>query len=163
MPRDLAARNKYEFQWWACSLVNAQPFGGKKKGADTGIDGLIYFQDDLKSVGKKIIVSVKGGEHVGRAMIADLKNSVEREGASLGIFVTLTPPTQPMIAEAANAGFYESPHRGNFPKIQILTVAGLLSGHERPNYPDLSLGAASFKKAPMEKGDSGQQSLFSEA
>ncbi len=82
--RDLAARNKYEFQWWACSLVNAQPFGGKKKGADTGIDGLIYFQDDLKSVGKKIIVSVKGGEHVGRAMIADLKNSVEREGRQPG-------------------------------------------------------------------------------
>ena len=103
--RDLAARNKYQFQWWACSLVNAQPFGGKKKGADTGIDGLIYFQDDLRSTGKKIVVSVKGGEHVGRAMIADLKNSVEREGASLGLFVTLTPPTQPMIAEAASAGF----------------------------------------------------------
>jgi site-specific DNA-methyltransferase (adenine-specific) len=157
---DLAARNKYEFQWWACSLVNAQPYGGKKKGADTGIDGLIYFQDDLHSAGKKLIVSVKGGEHVGRAMIADLKNTVAREGASLGLFVTLTPPTQPMIAEAASAGFYKSPHRGDFPKIQILTVAGLLAGHERPSYPDLSLGAASFKKATVEQGAGGQQGLF---
>jgi len=139
---------------------SSQPYGGKKKGADAGIDGLIYFQDDLKSAGKKIIISVKGGEHVGRAMIADLKNTVEREGASLGLFVTLTPPTQPMIAEAASAGFYESPHQGKFPKIQILTVAGLLAGHERPSYPDLSLGAASFKKAAVEKQDGGQAPLF---
>jgi DNA modification methylase len=32
--RDLAARDKYQFQWWAVSLVNAVPFGGKKKGAE---------------------------------------------------------------------------------------------------------------------------------
>ena len=49
-------------------------------GADSGIDGLIYFQDDAKG-DKKIIVSVKGGETVHRTMIADLKNTVEREGA----------------------------------------------------------------------------------
>ncbi len=157
---DLAARNKYEFQWWACSLVNAQPYGGKKKGADTGIDGLIYFQDDLKSAGKKIIVSVKGGEHVGRVMIADLKNTVERKGASLGLFITLAPPTQPMLVEAASAGFYDSPHRGRFPKIQILTVEGLLAGRERPNYPDLSLGSATFRRAAVEQPASGQQALF---
>jgi hypothetical protein len=36
--------------------VNAQPYQGKKKGADTGIDGVIYFQDD-KTMPKKIIVS----------------------------------------------------------------------------------------------------------
>jgi SAM-dependent methyltransferase len=35
--RDLAFRDKYQFQWWACSLVNAQPFQGKKKGSDGGI------------------------------------------------------------------------------------------------------------------------------
>lgn len=98
---------------------------------------------------------------VGRAMIADLKNTVEREGASLGLFVTLTPPTQPMIAEAASAGFYTSPHQGKFPKIQVLTIAGLLAGRERPSYPDLSLGAATFKKAAVEKGDGGQGELFS--
>src|SRR5690606_32875432 len=86
--RNLAERDKYQFQWWACSLVGAQPYGGKKKGADTGIDGLIYFQDDTKGPSKKIIVSVKGGEHVGRTMIADLKNTVEREKAQIGLFVT---------------------------------------------------------------------------
>jgi hypothetical protein len=61
--QNLALRDKYHFQWWACALVGAQPYQGKKKGADTGIDGLIYFSDD-KGAAKKIIVSVKGGESV---------------------------------------------------------------------------------------------------
>lgn len=37
--RDLAGRDKYQFQWWAVSLIDAQPFGGKKKGADGGTMG----------------------------------------------------------------------------------------------------------------------------
>jgi DNA modification methylase len=158
--QDLAARDKYQFQWWACALVGAQPYQGKKKGADAGIDGVIYFKDDVKGAAKKIIVSVKGGEHVTRTMIADLKNTVEREKAALGLFVTLTPPTKPMITEAASAGFYVSPHHGNFPKIQILTIEALLSGAEAPQYVDLSQGGLSFKKAKQEKQVGEQQPLF---
>ncbi|MBE7555215.1 MAG: site-specific DNA-methyltransferase [Anaerolineales bacterium] len=154
--RDLALRDKYQFQWWACSLVNAQPYQGKKKGADSGIDGLIFFQDELKGAAKKIVVSVKGGETVTRTMMADLKNTVEREKAQIGLFVTLTPPTKPMVVEASSAGYYESPHSGAFPKIQILTIEGLLSGQESPKYPDLSRGGLSFKKAKAE-GETGEQ------
>ncbi len=156
--RNLAERDKYQFQWWACSLVNAQPYQGKKKGADSGIDGLIFFQDDEKGA-KKIIVSVKGGENVTRTMIADLKNSVEREKAEIGLFVTLAGATRPMITEAASAGFYESPHMGAFPKIQILTIADLLSGKEKPKYPDLSRGGISFKKAKIEEERAAQKPL----
>ena len=79
-----------------------------------------------------------------------MKNTVEREKAQIGLFVTLTPPTKPMVTEAASAGFYDSPHYGAFPKIQILTIEGLLSGVESPKYPDLSRGAVSFKKAKVE-------------
>lgn len=153
--RNLAERDKYQFQFWALSLVNAQPYKSGKKGADGGTDGLIYFQDD-KGAAKKIVVSVKGGDTVTRTMIADLKNTVEREKAVIGLFVTLTPPTQPMITEAASAGFYESPQHGQFQKIQILTVEGLLSGHEQARYPDLSQGAHTFRKAKRE-GDAGEQ------
>ena len=118
--RNLSERDKYQFQWWACSLVNAQPYQGKKKGADGGIDGLIYFNDDGK-LPKKIIVSVKGGG-VSRTMVADLKNAVEREKAQLGLFVTLLAPTRPMKDEANAAGFYDSPIGSSFLKIQILTI-----------------------------------------
>ncbi|HPH40569.1 MAG TPA: DNA methyltransferase [Candidatus Fermentibacter daniensis] len=149
--RNLALRDKYQFQWWACSLVGAQPWQDKKKGADRGIDGIIYFQDE-KGIPKKIIVSVKGGESVGRAMIADLKNSVEREKAQIGLFVTLAAPTKEMVKEALTAGFYESPNfkSGEYPKIQILTIEGLLNGTQCPRYPDLSLGVYTFKKASQE-------------
>lgn len=159
--RNLAERDKYQFQWWACSLVNAQPYMGKKKGADGGTDGLIFFQDD-KGAAKKIVVSVKGGESVGRTMIADLKNTVEREKAQLGLFVTLAAPTQPMITEAASAGFYESPAHGAFPKIQILTIEGLLAGREQPRYPDLARGGHTFRQAKREGGDGKQAGLFGE-
>jgi site-specific DNA-methyltransferase (adenine-specific) len=148
--RDLAERSKYEFQWWAVALVNAIPQGGKKKGADWGIDGVNYFRDD-NGPAKKLIVSVKGGENVTRTMVADLKNTVDREKAQIGLFVTLTPPTKPMLTEAASAGFYESPDGKSFPKIQILTIEGLLSGKESPKYPDLARGGLSFKKAKKEQ------------
>jgi DNA modification methylase len=149
--RNLAIRDKYQFQWWACSLVGAQPWQDKKKGADRGIDGIIYFQDE-KGIPKKIIVSVKGGETVGRAMIADLKNSVEREKAQIGLFVTLAAPTREMLKEALTAGFYESPNfkSAEFPKIQILTIEGLMNGTQRPRFPDLSQGAYTFKRAAQE-------------
>ncbi len=158
--RDLALRDKYEFQFWACSLIGAQPYKGGKKGADTGIDGLIYFQDDKKET-KKIIVSVKGGENVTRTMLADLKNSVEREGAQMGFFVTLAEPTEPMRKEAVSAGFYTNPYDEKFPKIQILTIADLLAG-KMPQYRDFTMGGGSFKAARTEKQKGDQPTLFGE-
>jgi hypothetical protein len=157
--KNLADRDKYQFQWWACSLVNAQPYQGKKKGADTGIDGLIFFQDD-EAIAKKIIVSVKGGANVSRTMIADLKNTIVREKAEIGLFVTLAEPTKPMITEAVSAGFYESKYMGAYPKIQILTIEHLLTGMAKPNYPDLSRGGVNFKKPPVEQPKIEQEKLL---
>jgi DNA modification methylase len=156
--RDLAIRDKYQFQWWACSLVNAQPYQGKKKGSDTGIDGLIFFQDELNSV-RKIIVSVKGGEGVGVSQIRDLKGTVDREKAAIGIFITLAEPTRPMHTEAVSAGYYESNLGTNYPKIQILTIDGLLSGQQKAEYPDLSRGGLTFKKSKPAEKDGGQLQL----
>ena len=158
--QNLALRDKYQFQWWACSLVGAQPFQGKKKGADGGIDGLIYFNDDGK-MPKKIIVSVKGGDNVNVAMVRDLAHVVEREKAEIGIFVTLADATRPMREEAVKTGFYESPITGAaFPKLQILTIAGLMEGKERAQYPDLSAGGVTFKKAKREEKVTEQKGLF---
>jgi restriction endonuclease Mrr len=88
-------------------LLTSPPFAGKKKGADTGIDGLIYFKPDLKTT-EKAIVSVKGGEDISVAMIRDLAGVLQREKAQIGIFITLHPPTKAMITEAVKAGFYET-------------------------------------------------------
>jgi site-specific DNA-methyltransferase (adenine-specific) len=158
--RDLANRDKYQFQWWACSLVNAQPFQGKKKGADGGIDGIIYFQDEPKAH-KKIVVSVKGGENINVAMIRDLAHVVEREKAAIGLFVTLAPPGKPMLSEALREGYYTSPVTGgSFPKLQILSIEDLLNGSRRALYPDLSQGAITFKKTKAEQKKIKQGKLF---
>jgi DNA modification methylase len=156
--RNLAERDKYQFQWWACFLVNAHPFQGKKKGSDGGIDGLIFFQDD-NSGAKKIIVSVKGGEHVGVTMVKDLIATVQKEKAAMGLFVTLAEPTKPMVTEAISAGFYQSP-KGDFPKIQILTIADLLSGKAKPQFFDMSSGVYNFKKAKAERQRAEQKQLL---
>ena len=157
--QDLARRDKYHFQWWACAIVGAQPYHGKKKGADSGIDGLIYFEDE-KGPAKKIVVSVKGGENVGVAQVRDLAHVIDREQAVIGVFVTLTPPTKPMKIEAVSAGHYHSPHFGDFDKIQILTIEGLLNGTESPRYPDLSRGGANFKSARVEEASTQQDELL---
>ncbi|VBB39028.1 Adenine specific DNA methylase Mod [uncultured Spirochaetota bacterium] len=161
--RDLANRDKYQFQWWAISLIGAQPYQGKKKGADSGIDGLIFFKDDHTENYKKIIVSVKGGEHINVAMIRDLMGTIEREKAAIGIFITLTEPTAPMKQEAASAPLYKSPlfPNGIYPTIQILTIEGLLNKTQKPEYPNLYMTDLAFKRTEKEtKKQDSQTELF---
>ncbi len=149
--RDLASRDKYQFQWWALSLIEAQPYAGKKKGADSGIDGIIYFRSDAKTT-ERAIVSVKGGDNVGVPMVRDLKGVLDREKSPIGVFLTLAEPTQPMRKEAASAGFYTLGER-QYPRLQIVTLEQALKG-AKPAIPLVDAGAA-FKRAPLEA--SGQQ------
>jgi DNA modification methylase len=153
--RDLAARDKYQFQWWAVSLIEAQPFAGKKKGADGGIDGLIYFRSDSKTT-ERAIISVKGGDNVSVPMIRDLKGVLEREKAPIGVLLTLAPPTRPMETEAASAGFYELGGR-KYPRLQIITIEQALHG-AKPAIPLVDTGAA-FRRAGREVSDT-QRSLL---
>jgi len=152
--RALANQDKYQFQWWAVHLVNAVPFAGKKKGSDTGIDGLIYFKPEGKTT-EKAIVSVKGGENVGVAMIRDLAHVVEREKARIGVLITLAEPTGPMKTEAVKTGFYQTLY-GKYPKIQIFTIRELFEG-KQPNIP--LVDSATFKKAPKEVEGGDQENL----
>jgi hypothetical protein len=127
------------------SLVDAVPYGGKKKGADSGIDGFIYFKPDGKTT-EKAIISVKGGGNVGVPMIRDLGHVVDREKAKIGVFITLAEPTKPMTIEAVKAGFYETPY-GKYPKLQILTIEELFKG-KKPLLPWIDPNT--FKKANVE-------------
>lgn len=147
--QDLAKRDKYQFQWWAVSLVDARPYGGKKKGADGGIDGILFFRSD-KDKTEKALISVKGGEHVGVGMVRDLIAVVEREKAAIGVLISLAMPTRQMEIEAAAAGLFQSPYE-RVPKIQIITLAELFQG-VRPRIPRID-AAATFRTAPREQAD----------
>lgn len=155
--RDLAARGRenknyyFEFEKWALSLIAAQPGNLSKKGADRGIDGNIYFGKTSRA-----IVSVKAGENVGVSMIRDLRGTVEREKAAIGVFLTLTPPTAPMMREAAGAGQYEEPGFAPVPRIQIVTIEEALQLRDRaarlPARRDDAFRRAAREEAPERQG-----------
>ena len=129
------AEGRYEFQWWALDLVGATPLGGgKKKGADRGIDGVITFPDRLGKM-ETVVVSVKGGANINSGMVRDLVGVVQREKAAVGLFVMLENPTREMRLEAAKAGFFTDAGGRDYPKIQILTIDELLNQGRAPSLP----------------------------
>lgn len=154
----------YQFQWWALSLIKARPLGGTsgskqgKKGKDRGIDGVITFIDELEGKPKQILVQVKSGK-VKSGDIRDLRGTIEREKAAMGVFITLEDPSREMVSEAVAAGLYHSPGwNRDYPKLQILTITGLLDGKEL-KMPSATI---TFKQSEkIETSNKGEQtSLF---
>lgn len=162
--RQLAGENRYQFQWWALSLIKARPFGSGpdsktgKKGRDRGIDGAIFFIDDHARDPKSILVQIKSGR-VKSGDIRDLRGTIDRERAAMGVFVTLEDPTRDMVAEAASTGFYRSPGwNKDYPKLQIVTIEDLLSGGEIKMPPATITFKQAEKATP--KQERRQQALF---
>jgi len=143
---ELAKQDPFQFQAWALGLVAARVATSSKKGADKGIDGRLFFHDDKSGKSKQVILSVKAGENVNVAQVRNLGGVLAREKAEIGVLISMEQPGKPMLKEAAEAGFYKSPHlEEKFPRIQILTVDQLLRGEQMkyPRWVD-----ATFKKAP---------------
>jgi len=155
-PKDVAsarelAKDRYQFQWWALSLIGARPVGSTaaspktgRKGADEGIDGWLRFPVSESQI-ERIVVQVKSG-HVGVKDIREMRDVVSRQGAVMGLFITLEEPTDEMIREVKATPPYVVPNWNHeYPKIQILTIEQLL-GNVRPNIPPTS---NMFKEAPQ--------------
>jgi site-specific DNA-methyltransferase (adenine-specific) len=157
--RALAQADKHAFELWALGLVGAAPWQSKK-GADSGIDGFLTFLDDASGKFKTILLQVKGG-HVTASQVRDLRGVLEREQAAIAAFISLEPPTGPMLKEAAVAGFYTHASLPNqqFPRLQLLPVAELLAKTRRLEYPTAAAwgGAQQFKKAPKAKAKGADQ------
>lgn len=149
----LAGSNPYQFQWWSLGLAGARPVD-EKKGADKGIDGRLYFHEDLAGETKQIVFSVKAG-HLRPSFVRDLRGVVEREGAQIGVLLSLETPTEEMLREAASAGFY-STDWGNHPKLQLLTVGDLLDG-AKINMPPERHTNVTFKRAPRARAKAANQ------
>ena len=148
--RALAEQDRYQFQYWAMSLLEALPREqGGRRGADRGIDGVLYFIDGRRRATKKAIVQVKSGR-VSSPLIRDLKGTVEREKADLGLFITLEEPTRDMRTEAASAGFYHSEiWQRDYPRMQIRTIADLLEGRDFdiPPHPSMYRPAQRLRRS----------------
>lgn len=159
-PTDLGAAralfnyDPYQFEWWALSLVKAMPANDKKKGADKGVDGIIRFHVDNTGKARRAVVQFKGGK-VQSHYIRDLKGTMQREKADMGVLVTLQNPTRAMIEEAATAGVFETPTGHVYPAVQIITIEDLLDGKKLrlPSSLDTFQKASKFTKpAAQQKG-----------
>ena len=156
----LAKQDQYEFQWWAVGLIGAAPREQeRKKGADKGIDGKLYFHDESDPTKtKQLISSVKSG-HLKPEYVRDLRGVIEREKAQIGVLLTLQDPTPAMRREAASAGFYHSPGwNTDHPRLQILTAGELLSG-KRVDMPPIEQVSTTFRRATRAKTDATQGAL----
>jgi site-specific DNA-methyltransferase (adenine-specific) len=145
IPQDMASaralalkkddRVRKEFEKWAVlTHSNNRAVINDKKGGDKGIDGTGFFLTN-KDANAKIVFQVKSG-NVGRGDISKFNNDRTREGAELGIFLTLQPPTQGMKDEANAAGLYEHTLMGrNYPRIQIITIEEIIEQNKHLEIP----------------------------
>jgi site-specific DNA-methyltransferase (adenine-specific) len=144
--------NKYAFQdWW---LLEFEVFSGGK-GADKGIDGV-----GLYKVGKrandtlKVAFQVKGGEHISSKDVDALLGILAKFECQAGVFLTIEPPTKPMVETIATSGTVTTPI-GIFPKLQLLTLGQFFEGKK------LKLPAENitFKKAGTHRKEVEQLTL----
>ena len=159
IPRDLAGaqalfdRNPFDFERWAVSQINAQP--NAKQVGDRGTDGIARFTLDgsTKNLGR-VLVSVKGGRQLTPGMVRDLRGTVEREGAELGVLITLHEPTRGMVEEANHSGSWVHPSNGqSYPRVQLLSVPELFAGR-KPNLPPVFLPYVAAQRAAAPSSDS---------
>ena len=156
--RALWEQDPFQFQFWAVSLLEAQPQDQQKRGADRGIDGILYFIDGPRRTPQKVVVQVKGGGTQARD-IRDLKGVVEREKAAMGLFISLQEPTRPMREEEASGGFYSSDlWQRDYPRIQIRTIDQLLAGQgfDLPPREPAYQPATRVRAAQGEQGELGE-------
>jgi site-specific DNA-methyltransferase (adenine-specific) len=144
--------NKYAFQdWW---LLEFEVFS-EGKGADKGIDGV-----GLYKVGKrandtlKVAFQVKGGEHISSKDVDALLGILAKFECQAGVFLTIEPPTKPMIETIATSGTVKTPI-GMFPRLQLLTLKDFFEGKK------LRLPAENitFKRAGTHKREAEQLTL----
>ncbi len=95
-----------------------------------------------------MVLSVKGG-HVRPTDIRDLRGVLEREEAAvLAGFISIKEPTKAMRHEAALAGM-ASYGGGNYPRIQMITVAEILDQKQTFLAPGLMTSKADNKQGVL--------------
>jgi site-specific DNA-methyltransferase (adenine-specific) len=152
----LAEEKPFDFQYWVTFAIDGQAYQGGRKGADRGIDGFIWFTGPGRQP-ERALISVKAGQNIGPAMVRELKGTMEREKAPMGIFICAREPSKEMTREATSSGEYEGPDGRFYPRVQIFTLEDLFAGR-RPRVPLLDANAA-FRRAPRAKDEGAQGAL----
>ena len=125
-------RTRKEFEKWAIlTFSNNRAMIHEKKGGDGGIDGIAKIADYNEKDGQHyldVVFSVKSGKALSPAVVRDLHGTIEREGAALGVLITLYP-MENLVKESKKYGSYKnSLFMQEFPKIQVVSAQDLIDG-----------------------------------
>lgn len=145
IPRDMASaralanreddKTRKEFEKWAIlTYSNNRAVINEKKGADKGIDGVLYFASGPGKT-ERMVIQVKSGG-ASRGTIATLNHDRKREKAELALLITMDEPTRAMKTEAKAIGTYEHPLMGrSYDRVRIVTVREIIEEGVRNDLP----------------------------
>jgi len=121
-------RVRKEFEKWAIlTYTNNRGIINETKGADGGVDGVVYFMTGHNE-NATMVIQVKSGKPTSRD-IRDLRGAMEREEAAMATLITLEKITEPMRQEAKTAGQFHHEMMGrDYDRIQIVTIEEMLDG-----------------------------------
>ena len=145
----LAEKDPYGFQQWAVGELGCQLWNDGKKGADTGIDGEMWFLSGPGNAGR-LLAQIKGGKNTGAPKVREFRAVLEREKAQMGIFFSRTEPTADMRKEAASFGIHRIGST-TLPRLQLVSLPSWFAG-QRPQMPmPLQLNVPKDKSSPQRK------------
>lgn len=160
-------KTRKEFEKWAVlTFSKNQARINEKKGADGGIDGVVYFmatsmKDEIgfgeRSHGKAIFqVKSRPGT---RADLATLNSDRLREKAEIGFLICTNLPTKAMRDEILAAGKFKHPTMNREDdRLQVITVAELFDRAGRPGVRlDLPMARTDAVKSAAPRGDADKQ------
>ncbi len=145
--------NAFAFQdWWITEFeAFSSTFG--TKGADEGVDGIALYAVDNKGTTARVAYQVKGGYKVQSKDIDALLGAMEKHKCELGVFLTASDPTKPMLDTVAGAGFVKFGDKHahfEFPKLQVLTLKDYFAG-KRPKLPQTNITFKAAKHSGKKK------------
>jgi site-specific DNA-methyltransferase (adenine-specific) len=145
-------RVRKEFEKWAVlTYTNNRAVINTKKGADKGIDGMVYFATAPGETARMVLQVKSGGAN--RGTIATIRGDMEREKAELAVLISMDEPTKPMIEEAKSVGVYEHRLMGRtYDRIRIVTVREMIEDGVRMDLPLSYDSVRQVKKAGKESG-----------
>ena len=135
--RRLAAERPHDFEAWAVSAIPGLA-PNERRGGDGGIDGRGRILDAPAGGGSRLVLAqVKGGRGFVLDQFRAFLRVLDREGAALGVYVTLDPVTSPSAqAEAAELGEV-AVGAGRYPRAQLWSIADHFEGRA-PSLPTLA-------------------------
>ena len=136
--RELARRDKWEFEKWVCGHIGAVGMfrDPGRKGPDGGVDGVLKFYPVEKPFKEQIaIVQVKGG-NVTPDSVKALSVTVEKFNAKAGVMICFEDQMRTVNNQRSRKTFTDATNH-KYPVIQGISIEEMLNEGKKPYLPNM--------------------------